>query len=227
MNGQSETKNRKEATDAGFTLVEILVALTLLAVVSLILYSSLHFGVLAWDRGATHSRAAEEVSLAQLLLQREISNAYPLFIVGDATHKKIDFGGRQTRLNFLAPAPALFGAAGMVRFTVSQEPDGATERLVVSVRQELANDNEPPLAESLISNLRSVEFSYYGSDGETAAPQWVNEWVDRMQLPQLIRIRVRFPERDVRVWPDLIVKPTIDIDEECIYDALTKSCRRR
>ena len=40
-------------------------------------------------------------------------------------------------------------------------------------------------------------------------PIWSEVW-NQPLLPLLVRVQLRFPDRDVRSWPDLIVRPMID-----------------
>src|SRR5262245_56778931 len=65
---------------AGFSLVEVLVALVLLGLLSMALFSSVRFGVTAWQRGGERSDQIHTSMLVQDLLRRLIGQAYPLLL---------------------------------------------------------------------------------------------------------------------------------------------------
>jgi general secretion pathway protein J len=217
------------SSEDGFTLVELLVALTLLGVLSLLLSSSLHFGARAWERASTHAEVSEEVRLAQEFLRRVIGTAYPLLLIGDPTKPHVDFDGEPDRMSFLAPAPGPLGGSGMARFTLSVSSREGEKRLSVAASLELADagDTTKGVQEILLQGFDAVEFSYFGQVQASAAAQWVSSWNGRTELPQLVRARITFPSGDVHVWPELVIAPRIVADVGCVYDPVTKRCRGR
>ena len=56
-------------------------------------------------------------------------------------------------------------------------------------------------------------------------PFWHETWIDRPAPPALVRIRVKFPAGDRRVWPELIVAPRISTDANCVFDVVSQMCR--
>ena len=63
--------------EAGFTLLELLVSMTLLALLAIAMFGSLRFGARAWDRSEAHGAGMEQVRLVQQLLRRDLEQAYP------------------------------------------------------------------------------------------------------------------------------------------------------
>ena len=92
---------------------------------------------------------------------------------------------------------------------------------------ELGGDKPASTRSRLIANVESVELAYFGKDRSDKAPVWHDQWKDQIALPQLVRVRVRFPSGDPRPWPDLVVAPRIAADVGCTYDPLSKLCRGR
>lgn len=58
----------REQTDAEFTLVELLAAIGLLSLLSVILLGSLRFGLVAWERGTAHGNRVDHIALVQNFL---------------------------------------------------------------------------------------------------------------------------------------------------------------
>jgi general secretion pathway protein J len=80
---------------------------------------------------------------------------------------------------------------------------------------------------TLLAGTASIEFAYFGKWASEANAQWHDRWTEQPALPQLLRIQVRFPEGDPRLWPDLVVAPRITVDVGCVFDRLTRQCRGR
>ncbi len=215
--------------EAGFTLLEALVAITLLGLLSIALAGGLRFGVDAWARGVAHSDQLSRTTVVQGFLRRVVGEAYPYFLSRDPTHQYVDFEGTSESLAFLASAPAVLGGAGQSRFRLTVTKHDGLADLVMTLRAELALADGPSTAEkkTLLAGAAFVEFAYFGRLRPDPNAHWHDRWTGQAVLPQLISIQVRFPEGDSRLWPDLVVAPRIAVDVGCSYDPLTKQCRGR
>lgn len=213
---------------AGFTLLELLISMTLLGLLMVVLFGGFRFGARAWERNTAQATATDEVRLAQALLRRELSRIYPMFRMDQANleARHVDFDGNEERMTFLAPAPDALGEPGRARITLWQASENGQTALVMSARGELAA-NATPASAVLIRGLEEVNFSYYGSESPQEQARWVGRWTNRKWLPQLIRVDARFAAGDARSWPQLIVAPRISADVSCVYDPLTKFCLGR
>ncbi len=222
--GGKHAQNR----EAGFTLVELLVALSLFSLLSLVLFGSLRFGLRAWELGTAHADRVEEVMFAQNLLRRLVADAYPLFVFDDPLHPHVDFDGKARSLDFLASAPIALGGGGRSRFAFFLEQQDGRTNLVMTSKPELAHPANTSLrGKTLLIGVHSLEFSYFGRKRGDRVVQWHDDWTAQPALPQLLRIGIGFPQNDARVWPDLVIGPQIAVDVGCSYDPLTKYCRGR
>jgi general secretion pathway protein J len=217
------------ARQAGFTLVEVLVALILLSLLTMALFFSVRFGVTAWQRGTGRSDQIHTSMLVQDLLRRLIGQAYPLVLSDGSGNGRVDFEGTSTSLDFLAPVPVALASGGRARFKLSIERHGDGSDLVVTSRPELAAaDAATELSrKTLLATIETAEFSYFGAVQSDGAAQWHDRWSGEMTLPMLVRVRLRFARGDPRLWPDLTIAPRITADVGCVYDPLTKLCRGR
>src|SRR5580693_8593167 len=93
---QSALARRRKS--AGFTLVELLVALALFSLLTLALFGSVRFGTAAWARVTSHAEENDASIHAQDLLRHLIEDAYPLFLSDDPTQRHIDFNGSRRSL---------------------------------------------------------------------------------------------------------------------------------
>jgi general secretion pathway protein J len=225
---QANATGPREA-EAGFTLVELLVALSLFTFISLALFEGLHFGVFAWGRGREHADRADHVLYVQNLLRRLIEDAYPLYLSSDPTHGHVDFDGTAVSLGFLASAPIVLGGGGRSRFKAFVDQSRGRHDLVLTSQPELADEGDAVAATKtmLLADVESVDFSYLGQTRLDKSRQWRDSWAREPILPNLVRVRIRFPRHDARAWPDLDIAPRISADVGCAYDPLNKGCRGR
>jgi general secretion pathway protein J len=213
--------------EAGFTLVELLAALALLSLLSVILLGSLHFGLKAWERGAVHADRVDHVALVQGFLRRAIEDAYPFFTVDAATQGRVEFEGTPSSLRLLSSAAHALRSGGRSRLSLAAVQGRQGLDLVVTATPELARDDGAVTRKVLLADIQSIELSYFGRGRADREPAWHDRWTAEVRLPRLVRIRVSFPPGDHRLWPDLRVAPRIGADVGCVYDPLSKRCRGR
>jgi general secretion pathway protein J len=212
----------------GFTLIEMLVVMTILGLISLALLGSLRFGATAWQRSNGQGGSIEQIELAETVLRRALVSAYPYLSGTDPADTHIQFEGTSSRIVFLAPAPEALGGAGLARFTVAAEPAESGMRLTIAAVPELAlPGSATPSAGVLIDGLEDAKFGYYGADDPGSDPSWHDSWSGRPSLPGMIRIRASFPRGDARHWAELMVAPQIAVDEGCMLDPLSHHCLGR
>src|SRR5215467_5981245 len=88
--GGADHRQRRWRNQAGFTLVEALVAITLLSLLSIALTGGLRFGIDAWARGSAHSDQLSRTLAVQGLLHDVIGQAYPYFLSRDPSQPNVD-----------------------------------------------------------------------------------------------------------------------------------------
>jgi len=209
---------------AGFTLLELLVSLTLLSLVGLIMLGGLRLGGRVWERGAVAGDAVESVAAPQNLLRRQLANIYPLWQVSSPTQGQVAFEGTRNSLTFVAPIPAQLGPAPNQRFRLEITSAGELELGWHGLDDSGGTDS---VRSTLLAKVAGLELAYFGPDQSGRNPQWWDSWSGRRQPPELIRIRVRFPLGDRRLWPELVVHPEIMVDVACVYDPIYRGCRGR
>jgi general secretion pathway protein J len=210
--------------DAGFTLVEVLVALTLASLLAAGLYQGLRLGNRAWSALSARAAATDEIGVAHRLVRQVIDQAYPLPAPTEQGFQ-VDFRGEAKGLIFWTPPPDIWAyPGGLIQARLRVRATEGRRDLVLALSEDL---NDPGRTEeiSLLRGIADVAVEYYGRAG--AAADWRAIWQHQPQLPQLVRLRVGFPEGDRRTWPDLVVAPKIDLDTECVIDTLTQRCRGR
>jgi general secretion pathway protein J len=215
--------------DAGFTLIELLVALALLGLIAALIFAGLRLGMQSWERSENTAVQVDDVGVTQALLRRLVAAAYPMFIP-DPHWPHIDFAGASDRLTVLAPLPDALENGGLGRYTLFVRERADSSDLDLVWQPELARPGgaaSAPREDLLLEKVARLEIAYFGAMRPAEAPRWHDHWREQSAFPELVRIRVIFPEGDGRTWPDLIVTPRLTVDESCLYDPVTHHCRGR
>src|SRR5687767_13926988 len=108
---------RGPKTAAGFTLLELLVAMTVLGVLTGLLATGLSFGARIWEREQTQLEQWAELQMVHDVIRRTVGEAWPLSVPTETgTSPPAAFVGSSTSLAFLGPPPAQSLAGGIYHY---------------------------------------------------------------------------------------------------------------
>lgn len=220
----------KIKSQSGFTLLELLVALFLFALLSSVLFTALRFGSMTLNRVTVYANGTNDLSISEWVLNQWLEEAYPQYIPPalDGTPGHVDFNGEPNSISFLSPSPLSIAPGGMVRMRLSIHGAGGAQILDLSAKPELAWPGKGNVTEeTLVTGISVAGFEYWGADRKDGPNYWHSNWVNRSALPSLIRIIIKFPSGDFRKWPELLVAPMVYVDQACQFAFLTQSCLNR
>ena len=204
---------KRMESGSGFTLVEVLVALALLGLISVILFSSFKFGVRAWEAGNARVDQIDQVEVVQTLVRDELNEASQLSLPSGAPGSEFIFAGSADELRFGGSLPAHLGMGGAYVLVLSSTGAGRDRSLTLRwrvYRPDMLIDDEgwsDPVA--LLAGIEDIHIEYFGAAEDEERSTWRDFWKDQERLPELIRLRVIFPHADPRWWPELLVAPKV------------------
>src|SRR5262249_39687783 len=82
----------KSIGSCGFTLLELVISLTIFSLVAVIVYGTLNLGARAAERGEVRSTENQRARAALALLARHLKSAYPLSLQGEEGNFVYFFG---------------------------------------------------------------------------------------------------------------------------------------
>ncbi|MCW2239555.1 prepilin-type N-terminal cleavage/methylation domain-containing protein [Azospirillum canadense] len=214
----------------GFTLFELLIALSLLGLLTTVMYGGLRFSARTWEAASAHSDATMTIEAAQSFLRRSLEGARPPAAAppsGAPRSAPVPFVGRPDALAFVTTLPSVLGDGDGVielRTTDTGGDAGSGRRLLL--RWTPLTSPGPPGDRTLIERVGGLRFRYFGASGEGGEARWWDAWPDPAHLPRLIRVSVSFPAGDGRLWPDFVATPMLDGDSPCFMAAQPRACIR-
>jgi general secretion pathway protein J len=193
---------------AGFTLLEILVALVVLGFLVLALAEGVRFGLRAWDTETALVSRRTDMDGMERLLRELIAGANP----GDPS-EPLPFTGNAHTLTFVGRLPMSAASAGIRAFTRDAEfalAVDAKRRLVLRWRAhphaERLTPQPPPVETVLLEGVEQITFGYELRPGEGKG--WVETW-SQPTLPLSIRITLAFSPEAHRHWPTIVASPML------------------
>ncbi|HJP99875.1 MAG TPA: prepilin-type N-terminal cleavage/methylation domain-containing protein [Rhodanobacteraceae bacterium] len=192
----------------GFTLLEILLALALMALAMLGVWGALA-GATRVTRSADALMArSENVRTVQQFLRRHVAAAGMMpWTDGSGTRLRV-FEGHANSMEYVAPLPMQSGHAGLYLQTLSLEKDdsgGMT--LWLDYRPYAGNlrvDAEP-VRHVLLTDVADGRFQYLAAATFNKPAGWRDDWTALNGLPLAVRIHLDPAWRTRVSFPDLVI----------------------
>jgi general secretion pathway protein J len=214
----------------GFTLLELVIALTLLALMSGVLYGALGFAGRSWEGGEAKAEETSSMRLSHTFLRAQLEGQHPLRMRKMPEHPLV-FAGSRDELRYAAPLPPRISGGGIWYYRLAVVREGDRSRLVLERQVPDLDAGSLPEFERadrsiLAEDIGEVRLSYFGRDSGASnltTPTWRERWDDRNRLPLMIRIDV-VPRRGP-AWPTLVVAPRQAPESGCRqWDAASERC---
>jgi general secretion pathway protein J len=199
--------------EGGFTLLEILVAVTLLGLLMAALFGGVRLGVRAWEASETRLDADARLTAVQDFLRERLTEAYLPETSVAGVEAGPGFQGEPDRLSFVTLMPEHLGA-GFDRMLLaltaaSDGSDLSVEWWPAELGEDPAAARDALRSRVLLAHVAELRLAYFGTPEPDRPPAWSEVWSQPL-LPLLVRVQLRFADQDGRRWPDLIVRPMID-----------------
>ena len=216
----------------GFTLVELTIALVLMAGIASILFGSLSLAARSWDGGEAKVLQVSDMRTAQTYLRAQISAQYPQRMWKMAELPLL-FAGQREEMRYAAVLPERVATGGVYFFRLAVERTGeksqlVQERVVPDVTALQGPEFRDAERSVLADGIAELRIGYFGRDAgasDADTPTWRERWEDRQRLPLLVRLDVT-PVKGA-AWPTLVVEPRRSPEAGCpVWDRAQNRCVR-
>lgn len=195
----------------GFTLLEALVALTILGFVSMIAAGALHLAVETRSRVEARAVATQELRAGGMLLRSRLRDARPATWRWSSSGSPHWFHGRPKSVHFVASLPPRWDDGRLYLYSIEADNKRDGTRLILRYRP-MPDDAATPVPADpeasfvLLNEIDGLSWSYYGRTEPEQAGRWRKTW-DHSHLPQLVRLVVEPGTPRLGPWPGWTVSP--------------------
>ncbi|ESQ13845.1 MAG TPA: prepilin-type cleavage/methylation domain-containing protein [Chromatiaceae bacterium] len=219
--------------EPGFTLVELLIALVLIAIITVLMFSGLRLGSRAWEGVETVSERVADLRVAHNFFDRTLRQTQQHSLVFDGTMVPV-FAGDAESLELVAPLSEHVGIPGLYVLRFGLEDAGEYPRLVMArwlLHPETleGGDDHPaweplldasPLFEDsspldrdvadgaygrtvLLPEVAEFGLAYFGIAEGEQEPEWFEEWLEQPRLPLKVSLVLTTPRQS---WPTTVLE---------------------
>lgn len=188
--------------NTAFTLLELMISLTIVALILVVIFGSFRVGVRAWEKGEEDIESRQRERIVLNLIRRQLTSAFagklrqgdqqPLFLRGN--DKSMEF------LSYISIFPGHRVGIVHTKYLVKPQDDGEKERLVFCeknlFRQVEGMEKEETDEEDffeLISGIHDIGFEYCKGQGGEEILEWQRTWdpvIDK-GFPRAVRVSLK------------------------------------
>lgn len=182
----------------GFTLLELLLAISLLSLITASIMGGVHLGRRSWDTSRA-SEALDEVENAVRAAAGLIGRGLP--VAADqqqsfAAEPMPPFLGASERCRFVALSEGGAQWGGLILIEIAVEGGGEGAEIAVWTqayrpREGLRVPRDAMKKTVVLKDVASFELSFYGAQQPGQPPGWSPAWNSRLGLPQLVAVTIR------------------------------------
>jgi prepilin-type N-terminal cleavage/methylation domain-containing protein len=225
--------SHRQGQGRGFTLVELQIAIVIMAMISLLLLGALRLTSQTWRKVSARQDAAEQQFLLSQLLRRHLSHARFFKIRLSSGETVVSFMGGQDYLHYVAPFPQFMNDGELYWWTLKIAWDENHQQEVLLLDYQAFNSGvsitwdgdaniiiEGQQSQRLVlePGIDHLALSYYGDisggaisgagSGEEEA--WHEEWpagdLSVTAVPHLLSVKVSRDQPDVyQLWPEIVL----------------------
>ncbi len=180
-------KKERPASSSGFTLLELIIALTILTMVIMIIGNGFRLGMNAWEKGENETLWTQRFRVLSGLLSQQIKSAYPYEMEIDE-EKVVVFQGKADSIMFVTTlTDSSYGGFKWVRYSHKDRTLLLKEGLLPDKELiEKISGNE----EIVDTEIEEIKFSFYSpEEGE-----WKDSWDYGKTLPGAVRVKISYFE---------------------------------
>lgn len=191
----------------GFTLIEVVVALALLALGLALAFGTLRGTTRATEKSEATAARSERLRAVQGFMRAQISAALPIaYQVDPATGEASYLSGERDKLQFVGAMPGYLSRGGPYLQTFELKRGNRGQQLVFTFRMlttdgPIDSEREPQV---LLDGIDEGKFEFRTISATGGAADWQDAWQARGQMPPLLRLSLRFDD-ERRRWPDFVV----------------------
>jgi len=220
----------------GFTLVEVVITLTILGFICLIIFGAFRLSLSAWERGESIQEEYQKARIVSQLITQQVKSAVPFKIKPQqAEGDYLAFEGDVRSLRFVSALPIKGKRVeGLVCAKYEFKEAGSEGGQLILYEEKALNKDfftEEPKEEgavSLLEGVSSVRFEYFREEDplNQQEEEWLEEWQakDEKRLPKAFKMTIILKNQKGEKETPLIVVASIPANR---FEEVRTTPRRR
>ena len=157
----------------GFTLLELLISLSILSLLSILVINGINTGVVGSHKISKKMESIETLQSLDRLFRKQLGVLIPIEI-SDDDGSKVYFSGDKNGIRFLTP-----GENGPQRYAILSDKENMI-RFSQGVLQKTLNTYQ----------IGPHHFSFFGTLSREQKARWHQKWKDQTNTPKLVRLTI-------------------------------------
>lgn len=179
--------SKKLNSIAGFTLLELIISITLVAIIVIIIAGAVNLGYRSFHSGEKKMNAVERLRSSLTIIDAQIQSGVPLTLE-DGGVKQYYFMGEQDSLKFSTNYSIWGGQRGYVIVNYRVDADDRGKRTLFASEYKVGMENQKET--KLLEGFDEITFDYFKQDETEEEGEWVTQWADEEMMPTRIRINL-------------------------------------
>lgn len=176
-------QERIDSSGSGFTLLELVIALTILPLIILIIGNGFRLGMNAWEKGEQETVWTQRFRVLSGLLSQQIKSAYP-YIMEVEDEKVAVFEGKEDSILFVTTlTDSAYGGFKWVRYS---QKDGTLYLKEGLLPDKKLDDSIKGDEEIVDTNIEEIKFAYLSLEDN----EWKDTWDYDKKLPGAVRVKI-------------------------------------
>lgn len=197
----------------GFTLIELIIALTLLSFVMVLSASGFKFGSRVWERVESQSVHLDTLQAVQGFLRTSLSHS----LVRDRLQEdnvndtgesgsllENLFAGGRKHLSYVSYSPQYGIDDYLYQYQLYLDEQTNSLAITYSPYNIKLSKRDKKLL-SIIEGVANLDIKYFsGFHSQDDSSSWLDKWDDVYSLPLLVKINITFID-ETKQWPELVI----------------------
>jgi len=177
----------KPKNNVGFTLLELIISITLVAIIVLIVAGAANLGYRSFNSGERKLNAVERLRASLIIIDAQIQSGVPLTLE-DGGVKQYYFVGEQDSLKFSTNHSIWGGQRGYVIVNYRVETDEKGKRTLFASEYKVGMEIQKET--KLLEGFNEITFDYFSQDVTEEEGEWITQWVDEEMMPTKIKLNL-------------------------------------
>lgn len=199
----------------GFTLLELLIAITLSILILVVLGAAMRLGYKSQERGTERGELMQKVRILQDRIAWLIRGAYPYYLK-KPDEKKIFFDGESDRAGFVTSSIDTHGtgpedSAGLKWVSIFTDREGLKIREKTFFLEDVFDDSNGKVY-LLDPEVKKIEFEFFEIKEDEKQGSWISEWdpSDKETIPAAVKVKMTLERNGQKIEiPEMIVKTAV------------------